>query len=231
MTFRPDPSDVKLCNRALSLLSQTPITSLDPPAPAGVASRECALHYKPTVARLLELHHWGLARKRGTLTAVTNDRTGEWTGAYQLPADCAFPVIFSTYAGSGGTSMTYYRALGGLVGAWRGRPLFHRVGSILYTNVSAELDYVSYDISEAEFNSTFENIVVLTLAATMAFAITKRQQREETLRQQATSAINIAIAQDLNQGQQRYGDTPSERDFARGADMPVPWDWWPGIPA
>jgi len=232
MTFRPSLSDVKLCNQALSRLSQGPITSLDPPSPPGTVSRECERWYKSTVSRLLELHHWGLARKRGALTAVINDRGAEWTGAYQLPIDCAFPVNLSTLSGAGG--MTYYQSLAGLLGMWNGMPMFHRVGQVLYTRVAGDLDYVSYDITEAQFNSTFSNIVELTLAAAMCFAITKNAKRETTLREQATNAINIAIAQDMNQGNNRYGDRPSERDIARGTELGPPfgfgwnWDYAPG---
>lgn len=230
MTFRPSPSDVKLCNQALSRLSQGPITNLTPPSPSGVPARECERWYKPTVSRLLELHHWGLARKRGTMTAITNDRGAEWTTAYQIPADCAFPVGLSTLSGASG--MNYYQGLAGLLGMWRGSPAFLRVGSILYARMAGDLDYVSYDITEAQFNSTFANIVELTLAAAMCFAITKNAKRETDLRTQATNAINIAIAQDMNQGNNRYGDQPSERDIARGTELGPPfgwnWDYMPG---
>lgn len=232
MTFRPNPSDVKLCNQALSRLSQGPITSLTPPLPPGGVSRECDRWYKPTVSRLLELHHWGLARKRGVLTAVVNDRGAEWTTAYQLPIDCAFPVNLSTLSGVG--SLTYFQSLAGLLGMWNGSPAFLKVGQTLYTRVAGDLDYVSYDITEADFNSTFSNIVELTLAAAMCYAITKNRLREDSLRQQATSAINMAIAQDMNAGNNRYGDRPSERDIVRGTELGPPfgfgwnWDYAPG---
>ena len=192
-------------------------------------SRECQRWYKPTVARLLELHHWGLASKRVTLTEITNDRTGEWTSAYERPADCAFPIALSTLATAG--ALTYYQGLSGLLAMYRGQPAFQIVGNTLYTRYSGELDYVSYDITEAQFNATFENVVELTLAAAMCFAILKNKAREQDLRQQATSAINIAIAQSLNAGHHRYGDEYSDRDYARGADWQLPWDWWPGATA
>jgi hypothetical protein len=227
MTFRPNPSDVKLANRALSRLSQGPITSIEPPTPVGTASRECQRWYVPTVGRLLELHHWNLATTRTTLTEVANTRDSEWTYAYQLPADCAFPVSLAPISGSG---VTYYQGLAGLLAMWQGSPAFLKTGSILYSRFSGTLDYVSYDITEADFNATFENIVELTLAAAMCYAITKSRTREESLRQQATSAINIAIAQNLNAGRPRYGDGSSERDIVRGADSPMPWDWTPGTP-
>lgn len=232
MTFKPDPSDVKLCNRALSRLGQAPITALTPsPQPNAKPAQLCARWYKPTVGRLLEMHHWGLARKRGTMTEVDNDRSAEWTLAYALPNDCAFPVTLSTMSGAG---VTYYQGLSGLLAYYQGAPAFTRAGDVLYSRFAGDLDYVSYEITEARFNATFENIVELTLAAAMAFDLTKSAKRELDLRQQATSAINIAITQNLNEGHPKYGDRPSERDFARGTDWALPtgygwnWDWAPG---
>jgi hypothetical protein len=227
MSFQPNPSDVALCNRALSRLSQSPIVSIDPPQPQGTSSRACALWYKATVARLLEMHHWSLARKRVTLTEVTNDRTSEWTYLYELPGDVAFPVTLAPLGGTSG--LQYYRGLAGLLATLYGKPAFLKVGNRLYANYSGVLDYVSYDISEANFNATFENIVELTLAAAICFDITKSRTREEGLRDQATSAVNLAITQDLNAGNPRYGDEMSQRDIVRGDSFAAPWDWWPGI--
>lgn len=227
MTFRPDPSGIAICNRALSRLKQGPISDLDPPTPVGVPSRECARWYKPVVARLLESHHWNLATRRVALTEATNDRTSDWRYRYALPVDVAFPVSLALPAGTT-SNLQYYQGLAGLLATASGRPVFLKSGAFLYTTWAGDLDYVSYDISEADFNATFENIVELMLAAAMAYAITGSRTREESLRQQATSAMNLAIAQNLNAGNPRYGEFTSERDLARGASYSTPWDWWPG---
>jgi hypothetical protein len=231
MTFRQSTSAVGLCNRALSMLAQTAISSIDPPSPPGAASREAALWYKPTVARLLETHHWGLALRSAELAAVANDRS-DWLYALAAPDDMAFPAGFTQYGGAAGVS--YYKGLGGLLASRLGRPMFMLKGRTLYSNWSSTLDYVSFDITEADFTETFANIVVLSLAAVLAMPITKNAKRERELRDQATTAMNIAITQSLNEGNHRYGDEMSDRDFARGTGLPTPWagsaswDWWPG---
>jgi hypothetical protein len=225
MSFREDMSAVALCNRALSRLSQGPINDLDPPAPLGIASRECARWYKPVVARLLETHHWGLATSRTVLTESTNDRS-DWLYKYTLPGKVAFPVALAMSGTPG--AMTYYQGLAGLLATIGSRPMFLMTGRTLYSRVAGDLDFVSYDITEADFNSTFANIVELTLAAAMCFAITKNRAREKELREQAASAMNIAIAQNLNVGRPTYGDEPSARDYARGSFFGSNWDWWPG---
>jgi hypothetical protein len=227
MSFKPNSGGVDLCNRALSRLSQEPINSLEPPTPQGKVSRACERWYRPTVARLLEMHHWGLARRRvASLTALANDRTSEWLFKFQLPVDVAFPVNLAPMSSI--VNVQYYQALGGMLASLHGQPIFLKVGRAIYSRYTGGLDYVSYDITEAEFNATFENIVELTLAAAMAYDLTKSRPRETDLREQATSAINIAIAQDLNTGHPRYGDSPTERDIVRGAGWALPWDWWPG---
>lgn len=214
MTFRETISAVGLCNRALSRLSQGPINDLVPPSPAGIASRECARWYKPVVARLLEMHHWGLATSRTALTEQTNDRF-DWLYKYALPPQVAFPVGLA-FGGSAG-NMTYYQGLAGLLARIGSTPAFLMTGRTLYSRYPGDLDFVSYDITEADFNSTFANIVDLALAAAMCFAITKNRAREKELREQATSAINLAITQNLNVGRPTYGDEPSARDYARGS--------------
>lgn len=232
MSFRETHSDVALANRALSLLSQSAISSVDPPQPTGTPSREANRWYKPTVARLLELHHWNLATERVTLTETTNDRTAEWLYKYALPPRVAFPVSLSVL--SGATGISYYRGLQGLLAQIGGSPAYLMVGRSLYSRYAGDLDFVSYDITEASFDSTFAGVVVQCLAAAMCMGVTKNRLLTKELREQADSAVNMAIAQNLNANRLSYGEEVSARDLARG-EMGLngygSWDWWPGLPA
>lgn len=228
MSFREIASDVKLCNRALSRIAQgASISSIEPPAPQGEAARQCALWYKATVARLLEMHHWNLATKQAPLTEVTNDRSNEWLYAYQKPVDMAFPVTLTLLSGQS-ADIQYYRGLQGLIGLLYGKSIFLVAGDILYTRVAGNFEYVSYDITEAEFNATFENLVIVSLASVIAMAVTKNKKLADALKTEAMNEINVAIAQNLNAGNPRYGNSPSERDIVRGASWGQPWDWFPG---
>lgn len=226
--FRVIETDVSMCNRALSLLGQAPISQLEPALPQGAASRECARWYRPIVAGMLEKHHWNLATNRTVLTELVNDRSPEWLYRYQLPPRVAFPVALTTFGV--GSDISYYQGLGGLIAQVHGSPAFLMTGRVLYTRYNGELDFVSFDITEADFNDTFKNIVVLALAAAMAFALTKSTKRETDLREQLATAMNLAITQNLNVGKPTYGNFISERDVARGMDGAgsVPWDWRPG---
>lgn len=223
MTFKQTASEVTLANRAIAMLSDSrTITSF---ADSGLHATVAKRWYKPVVARLLEMHHWGLATKRASLTEVTNGRSGEWLYAYGPPDDMAFPVGFTTLAGT--SNISYYRGLAGLIAMTYGKPIFQHHNGVLYGNLTGDLEYVSYDITEGDFNATFEDIVVLMLASRMAREIPKDAGLADDLEQKANNAINLAIAQDLSAGGRQYGNFTSEAELARGTLYGSSWDYYP----
>lgn len=225
MTFKHAQSAVDLINMALGSVSESKtIGSLDD---AGFTAQVARRWYKPVVARLLETHHWGLATKRATPVAVTNTRSNEWTYAYSAPDDMAFPVGFT--AGSGVSSTTYYRGLQGLLAMAYGKPIFSFNQGTIYSHIEGELEYVSYDITEADFNATFADIVVLSLASKFALEIPKDYDLSKALAEDATMKMNMAIAQNLNTGHPTYGRTVSEAELVRGASLHN-WDYIPLSP-
>jgi hypothetical protein len=226
MTFKETASGVALANRALGMISESKtLSSLDD---AGFNAQAVRRWYKPVVARLLEMHHWGLATKRATPVAnLVNDRSTEWGYSYSAPDDMAFPVSVGPF---GGSATTYYRGLAGLLAAYNGRPIFQYHGKTIYSNFEGDLEYVSYDITEADFDASFEDIVVLSLASRLAREIPKDGDLADQLAKQAASAINNAITANLNAGNPKYGQVTSEAELARGAGG-VNWDYIPiGFP-
>lgn len=227
MTFKQTTSAIDLANMALGMLGESKtITALDNPGHnAQVVSR----WYKPIVARLLEMHHWGLATKRSALVEeVVNPRSAEWLHAYVPPSDMAFPVGMALPNGT--SSVSYYRGLAGLIGLAYGKPIFQYHNGVLYSNVEGELEYVSYEITEAEFNATFSDIVVLMLASRMAHEIPKDADLADELQDKATVAINLAITQNLNAGGHQYGMRVSESELVRGTSLGDSWDYFPRSP-
>jgi hypothetical protein len=224
MSFKEITSDTAICNRALGMVSESKtISSLDDP---GINAQACRRWYKPIVARLLEMHHWGLATKKEPLVAVTNGRATEWMYAYDAPHDLAFPVGISME--SGASSVSYYRGLAGLVAMAYGRPIFLYQSGVIYSNMAGDLEYVSYDITEADFNATFENIVILMLASRLALELPKDMDLSKELAQSAVTEINIAMAQNLNAGNRQYGMNVSEAEIARGSALSgYNWDYFP----
>ena len=223
MTFKQTASSTSLVNRALGMISESRMVS-DIDEDSGFTAEVARRWYRPIVARLLETHHWGLATKRIEPVAVTNTRSTEWLNAYAAPDDMAFPVGFSLEDGS--STVSYYKGLAGLIAMSYGRPVFQYHNSVLYSNFTGDLEYVSYDITEADFNATFEDIIVLMLASRFALEIPKDPKMSQELARQATTQINIAITHDLNIGNREYGQRPSEGELVRGASLGN-WDYFP----
>jgi hypothetical protein len=212
VSFQEPKSDIAICNKALDLLSQQPLSGTLA-NPLNNAARACARHYKTVVRTLLEQHHFGLATKRVALVQATNDRSNEWLVAYAPPTDMAFPVSIGPYSGS---QVSYYRGIGALFGILAGRKVFEYAGGVLYTQLSdAELEYVSFTITEQDFNQTFENLVVIFLASVLAHPVVKDRQLGKDLYEEGMSKLNWAIAQNLNIGGPTYGHTPTDTELAR----------------
>lgn len=226
MSFKEYTSAVAIGNRALGMVSESKtISSLDDP---GHNAQVIRRWYKPVVARLLEMHHWGLATKREALVGITNTRQSEWNYAYAVPDDMAFPVGIGLI--SGVTTLSYYRGLAGLIAMAHGRPVFEYQSNRIYSNLAGDLEFVSYDITEADFNSTFEHLVILMLASKLALEIPKDYDLSQQLAQSAMTEINIAITQNLNVGNRKYGAVVSESELSRGASG-YNWDYVPiGLP-
>lgn len=226
MSFKEIASGVTLANRALGMISESKtLSSLDD---AGHNAQAVRRWYKPVVARLLEMHHWGLATVQASLAQqLVNSRSDQWIFAYAAPEDMAFPVSVGPY---GGASASYYRGLGGLVASLNGRPMFQHHGSTIYSNYSGDVEYVSYDITEADFTPTFEHIVVLSLASKLAAEIPKDADMAASLAKQAASEMNLAITMNLNAGNPKYGQMISENELVRGTGGSS-WDYIPiGLP-
>lgn len=85
-------TEVDVANLALSHFGQdASIDSIDPPD--GSIEAEHAQRFLPMVRdELLEAHPWRFAKRRATLSALTNDRT-DWAYRYALPSDCLKPRV------------------------------------------------------------------------------------------------------------------------------------------
>lgn len=224
MSFMEPRSDINICNKALSRIGQTQLTgTLDAPTgPNNNASRECRLHYKSTVRAVLEMHHWNLATQRQTLVENTNERSLEWPFSYAVPPHMAFPVNLHVPGSSTTAPVSYYRGLGGLIAKLYGRPYFTFSGNVIYSVLGpAEVEFTSFDISEQQFSQELEDVIVLYLAAKLAYSIAKDHKMGNEIKQEAISQTEAAIARNLNQQQPRYDQLPSESELARqGVD---PW--------
>lgn len=226
MSFLENRSDISIANKSLSRIGQVGLSgTLDNPVGNSNAARECRLHYKPTVRWVLEQHHWNLATKRQTLVEVTNTRLIEWGFAYAKPSDMAFPVgIYTPGDATVAGPISYYRGLKGLMAQLYGKPLFTYSGGVIYSFMGpAELEFTSFDITEQDFTEQLESVIVLFLAAKLAYSVAKNHDMGNAIRQEAFSELDRIIAANLNEQQPVYGNTMSEAEMARNG-----WDPWVG---
>ena len=223
MSFLEPRSEISICNKALSRIKQAQLSgSLDDPANLNKhAARECRLWYKTIVRQVLSMHHFGLATKRVPLVSKpVNDRSAEWANAYIPPTDMAFPVMIQPSTGSASV-VSYYVGVGFILARLYGRPLFLFQSGTVYSQVAdGELEYVSLDITEQDFNEAVEGLVVLFLASVLARSVAKDDKLAADLHNEATTRLNIDIAQNLNMNQPRYDNVVSETELARAGYDP-----------
>lgn len=217
MSFKVAISDVMIWNEALALVPAEPVTNI---TEQSLEARECRRFYKPVVAELLELHHWGLATKRLALAGVVNDRAQEWGFAYAKPADMAFPVKMMPAAG--GVYQGWFLR-DGAYWSLTGRKLFEQIGGVIYSSIEAGmLEYTSFSITEADFTNLFKRIVSLELAARICQPIAKSATRTRELMAQSEGERQRVIANDLNRSQPHYGDGITESELVRfGGGLPL----------
>jgi hypothetical protein len=223
MSFLEPRSDISICNKSLSRIKQQPLAgALDDPANLNKhAGRECKLWYKTIVRQVLTSHHWGLASTRVALVALsTNNRSEEWTTAYAAPTDMAFPITVGPYSAT--STISYYRGLGFLLAQLYGKPLFRYETNTIYANIEgAVVDYVSFNITEQDFNDQVEKLIVLFLASQLARSVAKDDTLARELHDEGIKEMNIEIARSLNIGGPRYGNGMTEAEMVRGGYDPV----------
>ncbi|WP_029896596.1 hypothetical protein [Desulfohalovibrio reitneri] len=79
------PSQVELCNLALTSLGVGPVGSLEE---SSRAARLCRLHYHTARREVLEAHHWSFATARAVLARLDTAPRFGFARAYALPSDC-----------------------------------------------------------------------------------------------------------------------------------------------
>lgn len=86
VTTRPMFTDVDVCNRALTMLGEDPITSVQ--VPYDVTSGYCHDVYEITVCSELAKFDWSFAKGFAQLSPLADRSLNDWTYCYQLPNDC-----------------------------------------------------------------------------------------------------------------------------------------------
>lgn len=104
------PSDVDICNQALSLIGHSPskVTSL---SGTDTTSVLCNLWFATTRDQLLQEHTWDFATKRAALVPNTTEPVFGYAYSYDLPSDF-LRVVISSFEDEGYVTGGDYRIVG-----------------------------------------------------------------------------------------------------------------------
>jgi hypothetical protein len=178
---------IAICNLALGHIGRASINALDEKSSE---ARECAKFYEHARDTLIERSMWTFARRRAALAQVVNDAPERWAYAYALPGDS--------------TGILY------IVPEFdvRNNPLpidFEVKSGRLYTNVSPAIAEYKIDVTDpSKFSAMFIDALSFHLASYLARPLTKSSRLVQEMKQEATTAISLAVTHDAAQDVQRY---------------------------
>lgn len=174
-----------VCNRALALLGDQPISDLTDDSNRAVL---CSQEYEPLVQELLQNHDWNFASVRVANLAQLADPPlwGANAFAFQLPANCLRVRATSVDRAEGGDGVDWQ--VEGLT-----ITCFESVLSIRYTA----------RVLEGIWRPAFATAVVYELAARLAYPITAKPSVAELYDKLARGRLSLAKALDGQEGAPR----------------------------
>lgn len=192
----PSPNnDVGICNGALSLLHQPPITSIA--SPNNTASAICALWYDQTREEVLQFHTWNFAIKRANIAEDAIKPSYGWSHRYRVPSDY---LRFMSIDGNDSTGSDINI---GLVDNSR-RYDYTLEDSFILVNetfsAGMNLRYISDVEQVGAMTALFKRAFMHQLALNMAYGFTENQIDVQRLQSIVQNSVSEAMAID---GQER----------------------------
>lgn len=177
-------TDIEICSRALILLGDKPIASLT----EGTGRATIAANLYPQAKRaMLRKHVWNCAIKRVALTALTGAPAYEWSNWFAKPGD-------------------WVRLLD--VGNCGKDDYAFEGNRILANQTSLKLRYVA-EVTEGMWDASLTDVMVLRMAADMAYPITKSTSLAELKLAEFKQALREAKAIDGQENPpDEFGDSP-----------------------
>ena len=154
------PTQVDLCNRALSLLQIAPIQAVGENTNQGI---ECETHYEPSLLTVLRDHPWNFCSYSTALGLLTDSYQG-WDYAYQYPSDCvrALEILPDSMALSNDGDRIEFEV----------RLNENKNGQVILTDQEdAYLLYVAYIDDPNQYDGLFIDAFTWLLAANMTPAL------------------------------------------------------------
>lgn len=175
-------SETDICNYALTMIGNNPITSL---AETNKPAVLCALHYPLARDTTLAAHPWNFAIKRVLLAKESAIPTHEFAAQHTIPADCL--RVLRTGFEANGTPVEY-RIEG---------------NKVLCDENAVYIEYISSDVPTGRFSPLFIDAVSAKLAAAITIAITGSDTKAQAMAQLYTGKIQEARTVDAQEGTPR----------------------------
>ena len=170
-------SVVDICNKALSILGQKGIVSLDDNSPEAYA---CRTHWGPLRDEVLRKHPWNCVTKRASLNLLLEVPPFEFSYCHQLPADCLWVQSTDPY--------DYF--------VIEGRKL-------LCNSKQISIRYVHTTDDSTKFDSQLSAALSFLLASELCYNITKSTSLTESLYKLGMEKLADAKASDSLEGKTR----------------------------
>lgn len=176
-------SDVEIVNRALQILGDKRIVSLDD---GSNAAKEMSSTFDLVRDCLIRSKNWLCCQKEATVALTGIDETARLKNEFALPADCLRVIrVGDDYIAYSGASGQY-----GYVNPWVVR------GTRLYTNFSAPLKLV-YAYRNRDVK-TYDPLFIEALACEMALALCKRLTDSASLEDMVRRRLREIMADALH---------------------------------
>jgi len=147
-------SPVSICTQALLSIGDKPISSF---TESNDRARVCANVYPTLRDATLRAHPWNSAKKRATLAPLADAPAFGWARQFLLPSDCLRLLQVGAH----------------VIGV-SGRPDFELEGRSVLSNLrSMPIRYIFANYNESTWDSMLVEAMVLTVAASIAYPITK----------------------------------------------------------
>lgn len=226
-------SEVDICNMALRDLPTRSISSLNPAYDQSLSAQECSMQYPIIVQEFMEEFNCDFSIERVALAVTTNDRPSEWAYAYALPTNMAKPLRVLPDLSGGGvvpsgatTWLSYFGAFPWPRGDQSDRYAQNYIiaGGLLYADTqNAWLEFHRSDVNPSQFSPTLVRAIAAELAARLAPAIVKDNNREKILMGKAELFKQRAQAEALNRQPRNDPSYVSMEEAARN-DYVLPND-------
>ena len=170
------PSEVSICNLALTKIGEESITSLGDDDKAG---RLCNLHYALTRDMVLRTHNWNFATKRVELAALVAAPEFRYAYQFALPTDCLKVVT---------TNLVPYAE-------WRLED-----GNLLCDDDSVKIEYIARITDPNSFDALFVEVLASRLAAEFAVPLADSITLSDQMFKLYTGKLREARSVDASEG-------------------------------